>query len=107
MGKDGGDRLGQILDGYRKYRLATTTTLGIFATDVEAVLGDIQVEIGEVYHAEVLNGLEKAEELKGLKGIGDFSKHLGNAMEHVPIQLWHVAIGYGVRCWIEIVQVTD
>ena len=87
--------------------MATAPPLGIRRTDIQPILGRIQVEVGQIHHAEVLHRLEEAEELEGLEGVGDIGEYLGHAVQHVAIQFRQVFVGNGILGGVEVVQVAQ
>ena len=80
------DHAGQALQHQSHHGLAAAAAEGVSRTDVETILGNVEVDIGEIHHAEVLQGLEEAIELEALKIAADVLQNLGGALQHPAIQ---------------------
>ena len=79
----------------------------IGSAHIEAVLGDVEVDVREVDDAEVLQGLEEAVKLVAL----EVSRHAvdqgGGALQHPLIQQGQLVVGHGIPLWYEVVQVAQ
>ena len=69
MTEDGGDRAGQIFEDNCQNRLTTTTAERSRRTNIQAIFGDIEIEVGQIDDAEILNQLEEFKELISAVGL--------------------------------------
>ena len=102
-----GDQPGQALDHQVQHRLAAAPPEVTGAAHIEAVFGDVEVDVGEVNDAEVLQRLEEAVELVALKVACDVVDQGGGALQHPLIQQRQLLIGHGVALGHEVVQVAQ
>ena len=72
---------------------------------VEAVLGDVEIDVGEIHHAEVLQGLEEAVELIALEIGAHLLDQAGGALQHPAVEQGEVRDRHGMLGGHEIVQV--
>ena len=106
------DQPSEALQHQAQHRLAAAAAELIGSAHVEAVLGDVEVDVGQVHHAEVLQGLEEAVKLIAL----EVSRHAvdqgGGALQHPLIQQRQLGVGHGVAAFslgarVEVVQVAQ
>ena len=97
----------QPLDDQSHHGLAAASALVGGGTHIQAVFGDVEVEVGEVGDAEVLQQLEEAEKLVALEGFCDLIHHLGGALQHPAVQQRQVCHRNGIGGGVEVVQIAE
>ena len=97
----------QTFDDQGHHRLTAAPAPVGGSAHVQTVFGDIEVKVGEVSDAEVLQQLEETEKLIALEGFRDLIHHLGGALQHPSVQQRQVLHRDGIGGGTEVVQIAE
>ena len=107
-----GNQAGEPLHHQGQHGLAAAPAVGIGSAHIKAVFGNVEVDVGEVDHAEVLEGLEEAVELIALEIGTHRCDQRRRALQHPLIEQGQLGVGDGIAAFgqgfgVEVVQIAQ